>query len=327
MFKKILSAALAMTMVLSMAMGSSAATVKKSNASTSKTTTTTEATSKKKTTSGKSKSYDFCRTQLAKDKLALKMHDTFLSGLRAGKNKITVSIKGYTEKQVYGAFGTSVQMIFDEHPEIFWLDTMQNIVVSNDHSTLTFYPRPIAAYGTADKDGSKASKINTTAIKNTTSKMDAAVKKMGGSNTYEQVKSIHDAIVNGTQYPANPDKATHNQHQAVGPLVEGKAVCDGYAKAFKYACDKKGIPCLIVTGTATNNLGDKGTHAWNYVKMEDGKWYQVDTDWDDPQTKGGNSKSVLIYDYFMTGAVKNDKRVKDATMKYPALATANYKAK
>ena len=236
-------------------------------------------------------------------------------------------VKGYTEKQVYDAFRTSVQLIFDEHPEIFWLDTMQNIVVSDDHNTLTFYPRPTSAYGTADKEGTKASKLNTTAIKNTASKMNAAVKKMGGSNTYEQVKAIHDAIVNGTQYPADPNKATHNQHQAVGPLVEGKAVCDGYAKAFKYACDQKGIPCIIVTGTATNNLGEKGTHAWNYVKMDDGKWYQVDTDWDDPQTKGGNSKSVLIYDYFMTGAVKNDKRVKDATMKYPALATANYKAK
>lgn len=326
MFKKILSAALAMTMVLSMAVTSSAALGKTttSSGSAKTTATTTEKTTK---TSSKSKGYDFCKTQLAKDKLALKMHDTFLSGLRANKNKITVSIKGYTEKQVYDAFRTSVQLIFDEHPEIFWLDTMQNIVVSDDHSTLTFYPRPTSAYGTADKEGTKASKLNTTAIKNTASKMNAAVKKMGGSSTYEQVKAIHDAIVNGTQYPADPNKATHNQHQAIGPLVEGKAVCDGYAKAFKYACDQKGIPCIIVTGTATNNLGDKGTHAWNYVKMDDGKWYQVDTDWDDPQTKGGNSKSVLIYDYFMTGAVKNDKRVKDAAMKYPALATANYKAK
>ena len=207
MFKKILSAALAMTMVLSMAVTSSAALGKTttSSGSAKTTATTTEKTTK---TSSKSKGYDFCKTQLAKDKLALKMHDTFLSGLRANKNKITVSIKGYTEKQVYDAFRTSVQLIFDEHPEIFWLDTMQNIVVSDDHSTLTFYPRPTSAYGTADKEGTKASKLNTTAIKNTASKMNAAVKKMGGSSTYEQVKAIHDAIVNGTQYPADPNKAT-----------------------------------------------------------------------------------------------------------------------
>lgn len=340
MFKKVLSVALAMTMALSMAVSSSAATVKKSTSSTStKTTTsstkkststskTTTSSTKKTTSSSKTAGTDFCKTQLKSDKLALSMHNTILSGLKANKNKITVNIKGYSEDKVYSAFQTAVQMIFDQHPEIFWLDpSLQNIVINSTHTTLTFYPRPAKGYGTAHKDGTGASKLNTTAIKNTISKMNAAAKKVTGSTRYDQVKSIHDMIVNGTQYPANPDKATNNQHQAVGPLVEGKAVCDGYAKAFKYLCDQKGIPCIIVVGNATNNVGDKGTHAWNYVQMEDKKWYQVDTDWDDPQTKGGNSKSMLIYDYFMTGKVANDKRVKDSTQKYPAVAATNYKAK
>ncbi len=326
MFKKILSTALAMAMVLSMAVSTSAALGKPGSSTPSTKTEQSSSSSKKSSSSSSSsKGYDLCKTQLAKDKLALSMHNTFLSGLKANKDKITVSIKGYTEKQVYAAFQNSLQMIFDEHPEIFWLDTMQNLVVSSDHKTLTFYPRPASGYGTASKDGLTASKLNTTAIKNTTAKMNEAVKKMTGSTTYEQVKAIHDGIINKTQYPANPDKATHNQHQAVGPLVEGKAVCDGYAKAFKYACDQKGIPCVIVVGNATNNIGEKGTHAWNYVQV-DGKWYQVDTDWDDPQTKGGNSKSYLIYDYFMQGAVKGDKRVKDSTVTYPTLSTSNYKA-
>ena len=176
MFKKILSAVLAMTMVLSMAVTSSAALGKTTSKTTSeKTTSTTTTTTTSKTTTS-SKGYDFCKTQLAGNKLALAMHDAFVSGLRANKNKITVSIKGYTEAQVYSAFQTSVQMIFDEHPEIFWLDpTRQNIVISDDHNTLTFYPRPTTAYGTPDKTGEKASKLNTTAIKNTTTKMNNAV--------------------------------------------------------------------------------------------------------------------------------------------------------
>jgi transglutaminase/protease-like cytokinesis protein 3 len=330
MMKKVVSTVLAMTMVLSMAVSGSAATVKsskKTSTTSSKTTTTTKKTSSSKTSSTKTTKTDFCSTQLKSNKLALSMHNTILKGLKANKNKITVSIKGYSEQDVYNAFQTSVQMIIDQHPEIFWLDTMQNIVINDAHTTLTFYPRPASGYGKAHKDGTGASKLNTTAIKNTTTKMNNAVKKMTGSTRYAMVKSIHDTIVNGTQYPANPNKATHNQHQAVGALVEGKAVCDGYAKAFKYACDQKGIPCMIIVGNATNNVGDKGTHAWNYVQMEDGKWYQVDTDWDDPQTKGGNSKSVLIHDYFLTGSVKNDKRVKDSTQKYPTLAAASYKAK
>lgn len=326
MFKKILSATLAMAMVLSMAVAGSAASLtlggKKTTTTSDKTTSSTTTTTT--TTTSSYKGYDFCQTQLKNDKLALAMHNAFISGLRSYKNKITVSIKGYTEDEVYNAFQTSLQMIFDEHPEVFWLDpSMQNLVINSNHTTLTFYPRPTTAYGTPSKDGKSASTINTTAIKNTVTKMNNTVVKMTGKTTYDLIKSIHDTIINNTQYPANPDKATHNQHQAVGPLVEGMAVCDGYAKAFKYACDQKGIPCLIVVGTATNSLGQTGSHAWNYVYV-DGVWYQVDTDWDDPQTVGGNSKSYLIYDYFMTGTIKNDARVKDSSMKYPTLSTTNY---
>lgn len=190
-----------------------------------------------------SQAYDLCQTYLKNDTLALRMHNTFLSGLRAANSRITVDISGYSENEVYTAFQTSLQMIFDEHPEIFWLDpSLQNVVITSDHDTLIFYPRPAAGYGTASSDGTTASTINTTAIQNTLTKMNNMVSKMTGSTRYELVKSIHDTIVNNTQYPADPDNASHNNHQAVGPLVEGEAVCDGYAKAFKYACDQKESP-------------------------------------------------------------------------------------
>lgn len=326
MIKKILSAVLAMTMVLSMAVSSSAALGKPGKVTSSTNTTQSTTSSSTSTTSRSSQAYDLCQTYLKNDTLALRMHNAILSGLRAANSRITVDISGYSENEVYTAFQTSLQMIFDEHPEIFWLDpNLQNVVISSNHKTLVFYPRPAAGYGTASSDGTTASTINTTAIQNTLTKMNNMVSKMTGSTRYELVKSIHDAIVNNTQYPANPDKASHNNHQAVGPLVEGEAVCDGYAKAFKYACDQKGIPCLIVVGTATNNIGETGTHAWNYVQMEDGKWYQVDTDWDDPQTKGGNSASYLIYDYFLQGNIVNSQRVK-GSYSYPALASSDYAA-
>ena len=120
MFKKILSTALAMAMVLSMAVSTSAALGKPGSSTPSTKTEQSSSSSKKSSSSSSSsKEYDLCKTQLAKDKLALSMHNTFLSGLKANKDKITVSIKGYTEKQVYAAFQSSLQMIFDEHPEIF----------------------------------------------------------------------------------------------------------------------------------------------------------------------------------------------------------------
>lgn len=321
MYKKILSLVLALTMAASMAVTSMAATTKTTAKESTKVTTQT--TTKKKKTS--SKGYDYCKTALSKNKLALNMHNTFVAGLHKQANSMSVDVKGYSQKDIEKAYVLSMTMIMEQHPEIFWLDTMQNFVVSD--GKLVFYPRPAKGYGTASADGTRPSAIDKDAIASTTAKMDKAVAKMTGKTKYDLIKSIHDTIIKGSEYPANPSKATHNQHQAVGPLVEGKSVCDGYAKAFKYACDKKGIQCILVSGEATNEVGDSGTHAWNYVKMEDGKWYQVDTDWDDPQTKGGNSVSRLVYDYFMKGKIKDDLRKVDSSIvKYPALSASDYKA-
>lgn len=49
------------------------------------------------------------------------------------------------------------------------------------------------------------------------------------------------------------------------------------------------------------------------------------SDWDDPQTKGGNSASYLIYDYFLQGNIVNSQRVK-GSYSYPALASSDYAA-
>lgn len=113
---------------------------------------------------------------------------------------------------------------------------MQNLVVSSDHKTLTFYPRPASGYGTASKDGLTASKLNTTAIKNTTAKMNEAVKKMTGSTTYEQVKAIHDGIINKTQYLQTRIKATHISSMSWSSGRRQSSLQTAMQKQFRYAC-------------------------------------------------------------------------------------------
>ncbi|MCH5248914.1 MAG: BspA family leucine-rich repeat surface protein [Lachnospiraceae bacterium] len=63
-------------------------------------------------------------------------------------------------------------------------------------------------------------------------------------------------------------------YNAYGVLVEGKAVCQGYALAYKYLLNQVGIECYMVTSDVMN-------HAWNLIKL-DGEYYQVDVTWDDP---------------------------------------------
>lgn len=71
-------------------------------------------------------------------------------------------------------------------------------------------------------------------------------------------------------------------------------VCEGYAEAMKVLCDRVGIPCVLVDGAE---------HMWNYIQMEDGNWYAVDTTWNDPSVDGVSS-AVSGYesrDYLLVG--------------------------
>lgn len=101
---------------------------------------------------------------------------------------------------------------------------------------------------------------------------------------FETVKLFHDYIITNCSYDMDGD----NYSNAYGALIEGKAVCEGYARAFKYLCDKVDIPCELVIGQTDIE------HMWNLVQIE-GKWYNIDVTWDDPKNKDGD---YISYSYF-----------------------------
>ncbi len=76
---------------------------------------------------------------------------------------------------------------------------------------------------------------------------------------------IHDALIKYVEYDdecANKNIAYDVAHTAYGALVDGSAVCDGYATAFKMLLNKAGIDSEVVSG-----LGNGGGHAWNVVRI------------------------------------------------------------
>lgn len=66
-----------------------------------------------------------------------------------------------------------------------------------------------------------------------------------------------------------------------GVFLNGKAVCEGYARAIQYLLQKCGVECAEVAGYIRKETGERdGAHAWNIVKI-DGDYYYLDTTWDD----------------------------------------------
>lgn len=93
----------------------------------------------------------------------------------------------------------------------------------------------------------------------------------------EKAIALHDYLVINCEYDyANylNNSIPDTSYSAYGVLVNGTAVCQGYALAYKLLLNKVGIECYMVSSKAMN-------HAWNLIVL-DGEYYQVDVTWDDP---------------------------------------------
>lgn len=129
-------------------------------------------------------------------------------------------------------------------------------------------------------------------------KQSLVAKKTG--DTYQDIKMVHDYLVDNIEYDTTIAKA--NIYDAYGALINHVAVCEGYARSFKYIMDSMQIPCVLVIGKGTNSEGKTENHAWNYVQVE-GTWYAIDTTWDDPVVSGGGKVSnESKYRYFLKGS-------------------------
>ena len=119
------------------------------------------------------------------------------------------------------------------------------------------------------------------------------------TSTYDNIKMVHDYLVENIEYDTS---LTGNHiYNIYGAMVSGKAVCEGYARSFKYLMDALEIPCTLVIGKGTNSEGQTENHAWNYVQI-DGAWYAIDVTWDDPVSNTGWVSQSNKYRYFLKGS-------------------------
>lgn len=167
-----------------------------------------------------------------------------------------------------------------DYPQHFWCDGSMRYVISGKSNKVTQIQLQYTMTGAqllqAQTDFKKAV-------------VDLLEIAANGKDEYERELLLHNALAKRITY-----KDVENAHNAYGALVKGKAVCEGYARAFQYLLYQSGIQCLIAEGSGINpSTGLSEGHAWNVVRI-DGQYYHTDLTWDDTD----DDNTPVMYPYF-----------------------------
>ena len=105
-----------------------------------------------------------------------------------------------------------------------------------------------------------------------TKKLDEVIRSLNldGKSDYDKFKAVTNWIVSNVRY--DDDNETKYQHDLTGAVLDGLAVCDGYAGTFYYMANAVGLNALFEDGIDNDN---RIRHAWNLVQI-DGIYYYAD---------------------------------------------------
>ena len=118
---------------------------------------------------------------------------------------------------------------------------------------------------------------------------------LDGKSDYEKCIAIRKWIAKNVKYEdeffKNAESCPRkNAHDMTGAVLDGYAVCDGYAYLFHYMANAAGLLTLVEHGV----LKGSGNHAWNLVQI-DGTFYYTDCTGGISLDKNGEPTAEFLY--------------------------------
>lgn len=187
--------------------------------------------------------------------------------------------KDFTVNVTEDKLSVLINGILYDNPEIFWVD-----------SSYSFSKSPSGIFVEPEY------RFNDEEIEKMKAELSAEVSRIvalagSGASDFGREKFFHDYICKNTVY----DLETYDNFgdSAYSVLIDGKAICEGYARALKMLLDACEIYNYLVVGNTENDEGKMEGHMWNVVSI-DGELYHIDVTWDDADGDLGE----IIYLYF-----------------------------
>lgn len=187
--------------------------------------------------------------------------------------------KDFTVNVTEDKLSVLINSILYDNPEIFWVD-----------SSYSFSKSPSGIFVEPEY------RFNDEEIEKMKAELSAEVSRIvalagSGASDFGREKFFHDYICKNTVY----DLETYDNFgdSAYSVLIDGKAICEGYARALKMLLDACEIYNYLVVGNTENDEGKMEGHMWNVVSV-DGELYHIDVTWDDADGDLGE----IIYLYF-----------------------------
>ncbi len=208
------------------------------------------------------------------------------------------------------------QYVLLDYPEIFWVDEQGSVKYYEENGTET-QSELIVTFNYSEEEIANYE----LALQNVVTEVEQLV--ASSTSDYEKALAIFeyiilncnydnesaDLILNQSDYTVNMTEST----SIIGGLINGEAVCAGYAGGYNYLLDKMGIDSFSIIGTA-----DGVGHEWNMVAMDD-YYYFIDCTWGDTIAQ----EDEVSYNYF---GLTTEQITKTHTldMEYPTCEAKEY---